>query len=86
VVVLGQAWLFGSARLVEYAAVMALCFHLFVLTYEERTLARRYGAAYQQYLREVPRWIPRRPRSRPPGLAPDARPDIARGDGSDGSS
>jgi hypothetical protein len=40
---------------------MAFCFHLFVAGYEERTLARRFGRAYLEYRRAVPRWIPRRP-------------------------
>ena len=53
-VVLGEAWLFLSPRLLAYAAAMAACFHLFVTGYEERTLARRFGPAYLEY----------RPRSR----------------------
>ena len=60
-VVLGEAWLFASPRLLAYAGVMAVCFHLFVTGYEERTLARRFGRAYLEYRRAVPRWIPRRP-------------------------
>jgi protein-S-isoprenylcysteine O-methyltransferase Ste14 len=66
--VLGQAWLFGSASLLEYAAAMALCCHLFVTGYEERTLARRFSPGYQEYRHTVPRWIPRRPH---PGPDPD---------------
>src|SRR6476619_7012260 len=61
VVVLGEAWLFTSPRLLAYAAAMAACFHLFVTGYEERTLARRFGPAYLEYRRVVPRWLPRRP-------------------------
>ena len=33
--------------------------HLFVIFYEEPTLKRKFGAAYEDYLRRVPRWIPR---------------------------
>jgi protein-S-isoprenylcysteine O-methyltransferase Ste14 len=61
-VVLGEAWLFTSPRLLVYAGVMAACFHLFVTGYEERTLTRRFGPAYLEYRRAVPRWIPRMPR------------------------
>lgn len=61
-VVLGQAWLFGSLPLLAYAGAMALGCHLFVTGYEERTLRRRFGGAYLQYRQAVPRWIPRRPR------------------------
>jgi len=60
-VILGEAWLFGSLTLLGYAAAMALCFHLFVLGYEERTLARRFDGSYLEYRRTVPRWIPHRP-------------------------
>jgi protein-S-isoprenylcysteine O-methyltransferase Ste14 len=34
--------------------------HLFVLFYEEPILTRRFGSSYQEYLRTVRRWIPRR--------------------------
>ena len=60
-IVLGEAWLFMSLRLLAYAGIMAVFFHLFVTGYEERTLARRFGGAYLEYRRMVPRWIPRPP-------------------------
>ncbi len=61
-VVLGEAWLFGSLALLAYAGAMAVFCHLFVTGYEERTLRRRFGDAYLDYQRSVPRWIPRPPR------------------------
>jgi len=61
-VVLGEAGLFGSPRLLAYAGVLAACFHLFVIGYEEPALRRRFGPAYLAYRRAVPRWIPHRPR------------------------
>lgn len=61
-IVLGEAWLFGSLWLLAYAGGMAVSFHLFVTGYEERVLARRFGGSYQEYRRAVPRWLPRRPR------------------------
>jgi protein-S-isoprenylcysteine O-methyltransferase Ste14 len=60
-IVLGEAWLFLSPQLLAYAAVMAVLFHLFITGYEERTLDRRFGRAYQDYQATVPRWIPRHP-------------------------
>jgi protein-S-isoprenylcysteine O-methyltransferase Ste14 len=57
-VVTGEAWLFGSLRLLAYAGLMAVFFHLFVTGYEERTLSRRFGRSYLAYRRAVPRWIP----------------------------
>jgi protein-S-isoprenylcysteine O-methyltransferase Ste14 len=32
---------------------------LFVMLYEEPALRHAFGASYEQYCREVPRWIPR---------------------------
>ena len=60
--VVGEAWLFLSLPLLVYAGGMAICFHLFVMGYEEPTLRRRFGETYGEYLRTVPRWIPRPPR------------------------
>ncbi len=58
-----QALYFASPGTLLYAALLFLGFHSFVLLYEEPTLARSFGAAYQRYLASVPRWIPRlRPR------------------------
>jgi protein-S-isoprenylcysteine O-methyltransferase Ste14 len=61
-VVAGEAWLFLSVALLVYAGAMAVIFHLFVIGYEERTLRRRFGETYTEYVRTVPRWIPRPPR------------------------
>lgn len=35
--------------------------HLFVRFWEEPDLARRFGQAYREYQRQVPRWIPWKP-------------------------
>lgn len=58
-IVLGQAVLFGNVPLLGYSAVVWLCFHAFVLAYEEPTLSQRYGHAYARYRAAVPRWLPR---------------------------
>jgi len=58
----GQAWLFLSLPLLAYAGAMAVFFHLFVTSYEEPALRRRFGTTYAEYRRTVPRWIPRPPR------------------------
>jgi len=57
--VLGQALLFGDARVLAYAAAVWLAFHLFVLAYEEPTLRRQFPDNYEGYRRAVPRWLPR---------------------------
>lgn len=56
--ILGQALLFESAGLIAYATVVWLAFHVFVVFFEERRLARDFGAEYEAYRRHVPRWIP----------------------------
>lgn len=33
--------------------------HLFVVLYEEPTLKRKFSTRYEQYLKRVPRWIPK---------------------------
>jgi protein-S-isoprenylcysteine O-methyltransferase Ste14 len=57
--IVGQALWLGRLGLVTYASVVATAFVLFVLGYEEPTLARRYGAQYEAYRRAVPGWWPR---------------------------
>ncbi len=61
-IVVGEAWVFLSPQLLAYAGAMAVFFHLFVTGYEEPRLRRRFGAAYLDYRRAAPRWIPRPPR------------------------
>jgi len=58
-VILGQAILFGDWRLITYGGLMWLAFHAFVLTYEEPVLAQKFGAQYEDFRANVPRWIPR---------------------------
>ena len=58
-VILGQAVLFGDQRLFLYGALVFVAFHIFVLAYEEPTLRQSYGAEYESYGANVPRWLPR---------------------------
>jgi protein-S-isoprenylcysteine O-methyltransferase Ste14 len=57
--ILGHVLWFGYWNLLLYAGIVFLAFHTFVTFYEEPNLKRRFGAAYEDYLRRVPRWIPR---------------------------
>lgn len=57
--VLGQAAVFADPRLLGYAAVLWLGFHLFVLGYEEPTLRQSFPEDYRAFFAAVPRWIPR---------------------------
>jgi len=58
-VILGQAAILGSLLLVAYAACFLAVVWSFVHWYEEPHLQRRFGAAYDDYRRRVPGWLPR---------------------------
>jgi protein-S-isoprenylcysteine O-methyltransferase Ste14 len=58
-VILGQAAVLGSWLLVAYAAAFGVTVWSFVHWYEEPTLRRQFGPAYEEYLRRVPGWWPR---------------------------
>jgi protein-S-isoprenylcysteine O-methyltransferase Ste14 len=58
-VILGESVIFRSLHLVLYAAAMLATAHIFVVLYEEPTLTRQFGESYEEYLRTVPRWLPK---------------------------
>lgn len=51
-------WL-GYWYLLAYAFFFFFACHSFVTLYEERTLRKKFGRAYENYLKTVPRWVPR---------------------------
>jgi protein-S-isoprenylcysteine O-methyltransferase Ste14 len=58
-ILVGEAFVFRSRALLEYAAAIFGLFFMFVVFYEEPALQRKFGAAYERYRRDVPRWLPR---------------------------
>ena len=54
--ILGEAWLFRSIGLAQYALLVLILFHLFVVLYEEPVLESQFGESYRAYRRAVPRW------------------------------
>ncbi len=58
-VIFGQGLILGSFGVLLYGAFAWLCFHLFVLAYEEPTLRASFGTQYEAFRANVPRWIPR---------------------------
>jgi protein-S-isoprenylcysteine O-methyltransferase Ste14 len=58
-VIVGEAILFRSVRVLEYSVFMLSAAHTFVVLYEEPTLRRQFGESYEEYRRTVPRWIPK---------------------------
>jgi len=58
-ILIGHFLWFGFWSLLIYTAVVVIAFHSFVTLYEEPNLRQRFGAAYEEYCKRVPRWIPR---------------------------
>jgi protein-S-isoprenylcysteine O-methyltransferase Ste14 len=58
-VIWGEGLYFGSVGIIVYAAAITLAGHLLVVYVEERELRDRFGEAYTDYCRRVPRWFPR---------------------------
>ena len=56
---LGHFLWFGYWALLTYTVMAFIGVHVFVVLYEEPTLKRKFGAAYEEYLNHVPRWIPK---------------------------
>ena len=56
-VILSQALYYGAVSVAFYACAVLAAFELFVRFYEEPTLRRLFGAQYEDYCRQVPRWI-----------------------------
>jgi protein-S-isoprenylcysteine O-methyltransferase Ste14 len=63
-IVLGEVVLTRSRELAVYWVIWFIVVNLFVIGYEEPTLRRQFGASYDEYTRQVARWVPtlRRPR------------------------
>jgi protein-S-isoprenylcysteine O-methyltransferase Ste14 len=55
--VFGQALIFASPQVAFYGAVLWLCFHIVVVFLEEPHLREERGASYDEYCRQVPRWL-----------------------------
>jgi len=55
VIATGSIWIF------LFGAFMLLALHLFAVLIEEPQLVRRFGQSYADYMKDVPRWIPRFP-------------------------
>lgn len=58
-ILLGHFLWFGFWWLLAYTAFAFIITHLFITSYEEPTLRKKFGAAYEEYFQRVPRWVPR---------------------------
>lgn len=62
--ILGEAMIFQTPALGLYALFLFGTFHLFIMLYEEPTLLQLFGGQYEEYQRQVSRWLRLWPRSR----------------------
>jgi protein-S-isoprenylcysteine O-methyltransferase Ste14 len=60
--VAGEAVFFQSWHIGVYFVCLVCALHLLVVLHEENGLRFRHGAVYEDYKREVGRWLPRKPR------------------------
>ncbi len=58
-VVWGEALFVASWGIVLYAIAVSIGGHLIVVNVEEPELQKRFGASFEAYCRDVPRWFPR---------------------------
>lgn len=58
----GEALFLRSWHIGVYWVFLVCGLHLLVVGYEEGNLRFRFGAIYEDYRRDVPRWLPRKPR------------------------
>jgi protein-S-isoprenylcysteine O-methyltransferase Ste14 len=59
IVVSGEILTFGNIILLAWLVAMSRIIYLIVVNYEEPQLERRFGEAWNEYCRKVPRWMPR---------------------------
>jgi protein-S-isoprenylcysteine O-methyltransferase Ste14 len=75
-VILGESALWRAFELVEYFGSVLAGFVLFVRFYEEPSLKRRFGPSYEEYCRQVPRWLPAFRSKLPARRQPPAEPAL----------
>jgi protein-S-isoprenylcysteine O-methyltransferase Ste14 len=65
-ILVGEAIAFAASQLWTWAGLFLVINHVYFVLSEEPGLALRFGAEYDEYKRNVPRWIPRLTAWRPP--------------------
>jgi len=58
-ILIGESLFFSSYALLGYLLACWVFIHLVVVLYEEPTLREEFGEGYEEYCKQVPRWLPR---------------------------
>lgn len=58
-ILLGETLWFASPALAAWTAFAVVLNAVYIPLVEEKSLARRFGEEYEEYRRNVPRWVPR---------------------------
>lgn len=58
-IITGEALVLGDERMLVYAAILWLFFHVWVLVIEEPGLSLSFGDEFATFKANVPRWLPR---------------------------
>ena len=58
-ILFGETILFMSTVLLGYSLLCLLVLNLIVVLIEEPRLRKKFGGSYDDYLKSVPRWVPR---------------------------
>lgn len=72
-ILVGESILFASTRVAAWAGLFFAINATYIPLMEERHLARRFGAEYEEYRQNVPRWVPRLSAWKPDASSPQAR-------------
>ncbi|HWA25254.1 MAG TPA: isoprenylcysteine carboxylmethyltransferase family protein [Lacunisphaera sp.] len=66
----GEGLFLRSGDIGVYWVCLVCSLHLLVVLYEENALRRQFGAMYEDYKRDVSRWLPRKPKPMLQTVAP----------------
>jgi protein-S-isoprenylcysteine O-methyltransferase Ste14 len=59
IVLIGESIAILSLKIFIWAVIFFIINNIFFFLYEEPNLEKKFGAEYQEYKKNVPRWIPR---------------------------
>lgn len=58
-IIMAEFFLLGYILILGYFVFMVILIHLLVVFMEEPSLKKGYGTKYDEYCKEVPRWLPK---------------------------